>query len=295
MKLTVGKRVVMIAHSVLSILLCIALALRLILPGFVEGLLSRLEASMGTVGYRVMCVALLVITAALAVAQLLFAIGRSKERAERGFINVESGDTGRVRIAVSAIEQMVRQSVRGIDGINDMKINIEGQDDAISIAVNAVVISGSHVPTLTRNMQRSIRQFVEVNCGVAVSTVSISIDAVTAQSEGIRQRIRGFKAGKGFGAKKDAPVQAACEEPIVEAEPVATPEPAAEAVEASEEHIEQPVDEQPNDERMEEPEPFDLDKPYESQFMKDLEAMKAREAAEETRTSESVTDAGSDE
>lgn len=262
MKLTLGKRIVILIHALVSLLMCVALALKLIVPGVVSGILSNIRGSMGSIGFLVLCIALLMIYAALSVALIMTALNRGQKRADRGFINVDSGDSGRVRIAISAVEQMVRQSVRGIDGISDLKIDIEGKDDAIAIAVNVVVASGSHVPTLTRNMQRSIRQFVEVNCGVAVNTVSISIDAVTAQPEGLRQRIW----GKG------------------KADKVVTPEPMQSIPEPD---VEEPIQDEPSVETViedessaPEAEAYDFDKPYESEFAKDLEAMRAREAAE---------------
>jgi hypothetical protein len=136
------------------------------------------------------------------------------KRTDRGFITVDSSDAGRVRIAVSAIEQMVRQSVTSVDGINDMKIAIDSLDDAINITIAATLQSGSHVPTVTMNMQRAIRQFVEMNCGVAVRSVSISINSVTAAPE-----LRGRKGRKAHAEIPPMPA------PVVEpAEPV-NPEP----------------------------------------------------------------------
>ena len=195
MKLTLDKRILMIVHSILSLLLCVALVVALIAPGAMSGILSGLKSSLGNVGFRAVGIALVAIYALLSVVVLTTAFKRDPKHGDRGFIEVDSDGSGRVRIAVSAIEQMVRQSVRNIDGIDEMKINIEGSDEAIAITVDAVVVSGSHVPTLTGYMQHAIRQFVENNCGVAVSSVMISINAVTPPQKGVRH---------GIGARKKA-------------------------------------------------------------------------------------------
>lgn len=189
MKLNAGKRILMFFHWLLSLLICAALAAYIIKPDWTINLYDRVFGGLAPTQVMIIGIALLAIYVILAVAQACIIFHRGK-RAERGFITVDSSDAGRVRIAVSAIEQMVRQSVTSIDGITDMRIGIESKDDAIAININATLQNGCHVPTVTMNMQRAIRQFVEMNCGVAVRSVSISINAVAAPGEGGRRRGR---------------------------------------------------------------------------------------------------------
>ena len=180
----------MLLHWLCSLMICVAFVLCLVVPGLQANLVSRAEGSLGGVGARIAGGVLLALYLALSVATLLILI-RRKRRAERGFITVGPDDRGKVRISVSAVEQMVRQSVRAIDGITDMRVNIEGLDDAIGISIDAVIASGAHVPTIAANMQRAITQFVEVNCGVAVQSVAITINAVSGKGEPARRRLIG--------------------------------------------------------------------------------------------------------
>lgn len=284
MKLSVGKRFLMFFHWLLSLLICAAFAVYLIVPEFIMKYYTAVEEAVGLTYIRVIGIGILVIYAALAIAQI-YLIFKRRKRSERGFITVDSSDSGRVRIAVSAVEQMVRQSVNSIDGITEMKIGIDSVDDAIVIAVRAIILNGSHVPTITMNMQRAIRQFVEMNCGVAVREVSISINAVSDAQEAPRHRR--------FGRSKTDAQKTAFQTPALTT-------PASEDYE----NAQQSVPSEP--ERREEPaftpapvEPeqaaFDPDKPYESEFAKDLAAMKARNAdqseAEEDDESPKLDDA----
>ncbi len=282
MKLNVGKRILMFFHWLISLLSVAALALYLIVPDFVMKYYGMLENAVGARNLKIIGIALLAVYALLVIAQAVL-IFKRKKRSERGFITVDSSDSGRVRIAISAIEQMVRQSVGSIDGLTDMKIGIENQDDAIGIKVNASIVNGSHVPTITMNMQRAIRQFVETNCGVAVRTVSIYIKSVTDQA-GEPKRLR---RGKGQSAVPAVPAPAApaADDYDYEAQ-VSDPEPAPVKVEEPEPQPEPEPEPYAEPEPYVEPEPtpepapaFDLDAPYESQFAKDLAAMKAAEAA----------------
>lgn len=189
MKLTIGKRILMFFHWLLSLLICAAFTAYLIRPQFVTDLYGRVTGKLNPTQITIIGIAILAIYVVLAVIVLCTIFQRRKGN-DRGFITVDSSDTGRVRIAVSAIEQMVRQAVISIDGISDMKIAIESQDDAILINIVATLINGCHVPTVTMNMQQAIRKFVEMNCGVAVRAVSISINAVSSAVEGGRRRGR---------------------------------------------------------------------------------------------------------
>ena len=202
----------MFFHWMFSLLICAAFVVHLLKPVFIVSLYEKLEAWVGALNLKIIGGALLAIYLVLAIVQICLIIRRGR-RADRGFITVDSSDTGRVRIAVSAIEQMVRQSVNSIDGISEMRIAIENNDDAIVIGVNASIINGCHVPTITMNMQRAIRQFVEMNCGVAVRTVAITINSVTSANEPSRRRRRGEPAMPAAAPVFTPAPQPAAEEP----------------------------------------------------------------------------------
>ena len=219
MKFNVGKRILLFFHWLLSLLVCALSAAYIIRRDFVMELYDKAVALVGTANLQIIGIAVLALYVILSLATIMLILRRGK-KADRGFITVDSSETGKVRIAISAIEQMVRQSVNNIDGITDMKIAIENKEDAIAIGVVSTIVNGSHVPTITMNMQHAIRQFVEMNCGVAVRAVSITINSVAAQAETGRKRKR--QRGE-LAAPAVAPVQP---ESSAYAQPAApTPEP----------------------------------------------------------------------
>ena len=179
MKLNFGKRFALILHWLGSV---IALA-ALVFNARALELVQTVQNRIGEKYTHMALIALAAVYAFLCILALCILLRPSSKRSERGFITVDSSDTGRVRIAVSAIEQMVKQAVGAIGGIAEMKISISSEDDAIAIVVNVSIVAGTHVPTVTLNIQRAIRQFVEMNCGVAVRSVSISINGVTNAGE----------------------------------------------------------------------------------------------------------------
>lgn len=187
MKLNLGRRIVLFVYWLASLIVLATL----VIPEYV-GIVASCVADllpMPYLEYVVIGLFAVYLLLSLAVLSMVFK-GNGQKRSERGFITVDSADTGKVRIAIGAIESMVKQAVYTVDGIADMKISIENVDDAISIQLNVAMVNGSHVPTVTLNMQRAIRQFVEMNCGVAVRSVSISIQSVTSSVEGGKKHKR---------------------------------------------------------------------------------------------------------
>jgi len=274
MKLNIGNKLLMLLHWLCSLMICVAFVLSLVVPGIQTSLVSRAEGSLGSVGARIAGGVVLALYVALSVATLLILV-RRKNRVERGFITVGPDDKGKVRISVSAVEQMVRQSVRSIDGITEMRVNIEGADDAIAIAIDAVIASGAHVPTITANMQRAITQFVEVNCGVAVQSVAITINAVSGKGEPARRRLMG--RGR---PQADAPAPAIASGPVADDAFESDMAPATEGPGVQDAYgIGQDATAASEDMPGTEAPAYDPGKPYESEFAKDYAAMKARESA----------------
>ncbi len=263
MKLNLGKRLILFVYWLASLIVLAMLAI----PQYVGVALSYVTDLIPAAYMQYVVIAVLAIYMLLSLSVLCMIFKRSSvKRSERGFITVDSADSGKVRISISAIEQMVKQAAYTVDGIADMKIGITNTDDAIAIHLNVTMVSGSHVPTVTLNLQRAIRQFVEMNCGVAVRSVSVSIQSVT-------NSVEDGKKGKRSDAKVAAPelnyepVQAPVPAPVAE-EPVPVipvEEPAYEpaladsdaatefeyAEESSEEPVENAIDELNSEEEKE--------------------------------------------
>lgn len=249
MKLNLGKRLLLFVYWLASLIVLAMLAI----PQYTNIALSYITALIPTAYMQYAVIALLTVylLLSLGVLCLIFKRSSAAKRSERGFITVDSADSGRVKIAITAIEQMVKQAAHTVDGLADMKIGITNADDAIEIQVNVTMVSGSHVPTVTLNLQRAIRQYVEMNCGVAVRSVSVSIQSVVNPADGSkRMKRRDVKAAPEWTPEPmTVPVSAVAEEPSVAAVPVEAPayEPAVNSDEvaeslSAEESAEEPVE-----------------------------------------------------
>ena len=236
MKLNFGKRLVLFLHVLFSLLICALLVAVCISPQIIGEITGLINSVLGTQLAEIAGIAVLVIYVLLAAMALMTIFGGKGKRSERGFITVDSSESGRTRIAVGAVDQMIRQAVRSVDGITDMKASIVNNQEAIAINCNVGVAGGVHVPTITMNIQRAIRSYIELNCGVAVSEVSVSVHSVMdAEAKGKKKGKGGFApAPAAVTAYAPVPAPEVRQEPETAAEPVAekTPEPEIEVPEA---------------------------------------------------------------
>lgn len=236
MRASFWDRVLMFLFVLLAFALLLSVALRPLGVDLVRDLVLGLEAEIGEFGAMMIAYGLVAIMALLGVYMLMMIFRRAGRR-DRSFITVNSGDGGRVRIALSALEQMARQVIGRVEGVQDMKIRIGADDDSISVSVDLSLLSDSHVPTVTMNMQRTIRNNIEVNCGVAVRSVEITVislaGAQTAQKPTRAQRKgRVFREIQAAPHVEPAPQPTAAPqpvqpvpEPVYEPEPIPQPEP----------------------------------------------------------------------
>ena len=171
MKTSFWDRMLMFLYVLITLAFGLCMALRPFGVDLFGGLFSALEGAAGSFIAALIGLGLAAIVALLSAYMLMMIFRKGKRHAAASFITVNSGDGGQVRIALSALAQMARRAVGRVEGVHEMKINVSGSDDAIEVAVELVMEAGAHVPSVTTNMQRAIRNRIESNCGVAVRDV----------------------------------------------------------------------------------------------------------------------------
>ena len=230
MKLNFGKRLLLFLHWLLSVLICVLFVLTVMVPGFMQGVANVVNGALGAGLAEIVTIALLAVYALISVFSLVTIFSRDKKRGERGLITVDASDSGKTRVSIAAVEQMIRQAVRGVDGIAEMKCGIVNEEDAISVNINVTLLTGAHVPTVTMNMQRAIRGYIELNCGVAVREICVNVNSVESSGEGKRASKKNLTAAAPVMPVEMPVEEVPAEVPAAEAEEIAAAEeaPAAE-------------------------------------------------------------------
>ena len=219
MKLNFGRKLVLFMHWLLSLAAGAVAVVFCVWPETIYRGFDAAYAAIGKSSTDIVGIVILAMYVIFSAASVIIIFSRDGKRSERGFITVDSSEAGKTRIAVSAVEQMIRQAVRGVDGISEMKSGIVNCEDAISINTSVTIASGAHVPTVTMNIQRAIRSYIELNCGVAVREVSVSVNAldsgdVTKHSRSRRSAVEpATPLAQNMPVAAEAPAQAEGGEP----------------------------------------------------------------------------------
>ena len=180
MKLRLSDRMLIILECLLFVALIVCIAL----PNFIgsdplrdisDGI--QRAAGGGILGdFIIAGIGVLFILLAVFVIMIAF---RHPGKAEKvPYVMLDSGEKGSVRVSVAAIRQLVEEAVYRFEGVSQLAVRIEAGEDTIRIDVECVVSAGAHVPSVTMNIQRTVREYVEANCGIAVKRVDVTVNAV---------------------------------------------------------------------------------------------------------------------
>ena len=218
MKMSLWDRILVILTALIDIAMVVLTGLRMIGLDLAGEFMQGVQATSSYGKYLVF--AFLALVVVLNVMVIVFMFRRQNmKRAERNFVVVDAGEKGRIRIAMDALEGMVRHASDNMQSAHNIEIHLQNQEDAIAIGLNMDLEMGVHVPTATMNLQRDIREYVETNCGIAVRTVSIDVHKLIEQTK--------KAAEPEMPTEPTMPMQT-YEQPVAEAEPFQTAQPVEE-------------------------------------------------------------------
>jgi len=226
MKTGFWDRVLVYLYVLITLVVVVAVALRAFGLDLVGCMIEGLKVNAPGLIWRIILIGVSALVAVLGVyVGVVVTPSRNKKS---NFISLSSDNGGQVRIALPAIRQMASQAIAGIEGLQDVVINIGEEADAVVVNVAMDVENGVHVPTVTMNMQSAIRRNIEHNCGVNVRSVTVTVKDVLPGSEPIVAAAEPVKA--------EPAVMAVQEEPVVSEEKEDNVfEPACEQTECAEE------------------------------------------------------------
>ena len=169
-------RVLIYLFSLIAACLAVLAALRAFGLDLVETFFEGLSAAAPGLLWKLIVSGLAAVVVLLAVyAMVVVTPSRKKKSA---FVTLNADENGQVRVALPAIRELAMQALRGVAGSQDAEIRVYEDSDAISVAVNMSVTSDMHVPTVTMNLQRAIKEHIQKSSGVSVRNVTVVVDSV---------------------------------------------------------------------------------------------------------------------
>lgn len=183
MKTSFWDRILMFLYVLIVLAFGVCMALRPFGVDLLGNMFAGLEQSAGHFLTLLIGLGLTAIVALLSVYMLMMIFRKGKRHVPSSFVSVDPGDGGQVHISLSALAQMARQAVGRVENVRDMKIDVAGDGDAVAVTVNLTLTANAHVPTVTKNMRKAIRNSIESNCGVAVRDVEIIVGSLADETQ----------------------------------------------------------------------------------------------------------------
>lgn len=176
MKNSFWDRVLIFLYVLLTAALTVLVALRVFGVDLVNCFFDGLSANAPGIIWKLIVCGLGAIIVLLGVYTIITITPSRRRRSD--FITLNSDDGGQVRVALPAMREMAKQAISGIEGLDNMNVEVNGEGDSVMVSITMNVVSGTHVPSLTAGIQRAVRTYIESNCGVNVKDVSVVINSV---------------------------------------------------------------------------------------------------------------------
>ncbi|WP_166239163.1 alkaline shock response membrane anchor protein AmaP [Paenibacillus turpanensis] len=97
-------------------------------------------------------------------------------------------DFGDIRISLETVENLSLKAASKVRGVRDLKARVRVTDAGLEISIRTVVDGETSIPSMTEEVQSSVKGLVEDITGIPVSFVSVFV-ANIVQSQTFKSRV----------------------------------------------------------------------------------------------------------
>ena len=116
---------------------------------------------------------------------LIVSLTRSNSSAQSVDQRTEYGD---VRISIETMENLALKAAMKQKGIKDLRARVHASDAGMDIVLRAVVDGETSIPSLTEEVQKAVKSYVEEITGIPVTNVTVFV-ANIIQTNTIKSRV----------------------------------------------------------------------------------------------------------
>ena len=187
----------------------------------VKDVVSIEKATFGSEGYWTLRRIIVLAVGAIQVLSAIFLLTiPGKLRYKKNEFIVQQTENGEIRIAVRAIENLVRKCTDMHEEIELSGLRISNHRDGVSVDLKASMPNNISIPLAVESLQKQIKQYITVSTGVSVREVRVAI--VTTKAD---LKVESpYEVGKAETEEK--PEKKAAHELAFENEPQPEPAPA---------------------------------------------------------------------
>ena len=101
----------------------------------------------------------------------------SAERAKTA--EIKTFESGRVSIAIPALEELVRKYIRETPDISLEEVRVDYASAALKIAMKVSMPCNISIPETTELAQNGLREYIQTHSGIPVSDIKMIVSAVS--------------------------------------------------------------------------------------------------------------------
>ena len=103
-------------------------------------------------------------------------------RAEADQTLVHESDLGEVRIAISAVENLVRRVARQVKGVRDVRGYVQTKGGCLNVRLRAVISPDVSVPDVSADIQNAVRGCLMNVVGVEAGEVRVFVENISNEA-----------------------------------------------------------------------------------------------------------------
>lgn len=95
--------------------------------------------------------------------------------------SIQTTDLGAVNITVTALEHLVSKAAKQIKEVKEIKPRVKPLADGIAIYLNASVNTESNLPFVTKELQDTVKGYIEQIAGINVLEVKVLVNYISQE------------------------------------------------------------------------------------------------------------------
>jgi len=121
---------------------------------------------------------------------IFFMFYRTKARDEQVQTITHKMENGEVQISYETIEQLATRAALKVRGVHDLKTRVRANEVGVArIAVRVQVDADTDIPKVTKELQDSVKMYVETTTGVSVDSVTVYVTELAPAREIVKKRV----------------------------------------------------------------------------------------------------------
>ena len=119
---------------------------------------------------------------------------------------VQKTDSGELRIAIKAIENLVQKCIDLHEEIDVKSMNILNGREGVVVELNISLANNISIPLAVASLQKQIKQYLAASSGIEVREVRVSVEGTQDEPEIVQEALEAEENGFAEGREKKAPL-----------------------------------------------------------------------------------------